>query len=163
MDHRSRTTRRTALFADTSGGRLSPEHPTLLISPLSSLSPHTAVPFSLALVPWLVLAILRFLLPRRFVLSSAADVQITPKYHRRIIAAAVLSISAGSRPFRSRGRRDLSVLTIAHCIVSPIGELNGEAESLTSRAPFGQIRPDAGNRVGKRDSARRFGEASLLL
>lgn len=35
-------------------------------------------------------------LPRHFVLSFAADVEITPKYHRRIIAAAVLSIPAGS-------------------------------------------------------------------
>lgn len=64
-------------------------------------------------------------------------------------AAAVLSNRyRQGRSFRSRGRRDLSKLTIAHSIVSPIDELNGETESLTSRAPFGQIRPMLGIALG---------------
>lgn len=116
------------------GGRLAGTPYSSYLSP-SFFILHTAVPFSLAPVLSSYPRFSDSYYLRRFVLSFAADVQITPKYHRRIIAAAVLSISAG--PGRSRGRRDLSTLTIAHSIVSTIGELNGETKSFTSRASFG--------------------------
>lgn len=135
MDHRSRTTRRTALFADTSVDD-SPEHPTLLISPLPSLSSVQLFPSHSRLFSART---------REFSDSYSLDVSFS---HSPRMFRLRQSIIAGSlrrrfyryrqgRPFRSRGRRDLSALTIAHSIVSTIGELNGETESLTSRAPFG--------------------------
>lgn len=60
-------------------------------------------------------------------------VQITPKYHRRIIGGF---IDTGRT-----GRSDLGAVRLIgvndHGAVSPIVELNGKADSLASRAPFG--------------------------
>lgn len=117
------------------GGRLAGTPYSSYLSP-SFFILRTAVPFSLAPV---------LSSYPRFFDSYYLDVSFS---HSPRMFRLRQSIIAGSlrrrfyryqqgRPFKSRGRRDLSALTIAHSIVSTIGELNGETKSFTSRASFG--------------------------
>lgn len=89
----------------------------------------------------------------RFRFLYSADVLSSLSHSPRMFRLRQ-SITDGSlRFYRYRhraGRSDLetalrSIDVNDRAAVSPIGELNGEAESLASRAPFGQIRLALGN------------------
>lgn len=114
------------------GGRETRRNTLLLIS----LSP--SLPFAPASLPLVLVlssspARFRFLLHRRPVLSSAADcsdyAQVSPPDHCSFIGTS------------RTGRSDLGAVQLIgvndHGAVSPIVELNGKADSLASRAPYG--------------------------
>lgn len=133
MDHRSRTTRRTALFADTLVDD-SPEHPTPLISPFPSLP---VAPASLPLARVLSSS------PRDS--DSYSPERRSVSLIRRGLFRLCPSITAGSLRFyryrQDRPGSDLGAVRLIgvndHGAVSPIVELNGKDDSLASRAPFG--------------------------
>jgi hypothetical protein len=58
-------------------------------------------------------------------------------------------IDTGNRAGRSDLETARPIDVNDRAAVSPIGELNGEAESLASRAPFGQIRFALGNGIAR--------------
>lgn len=106
---------------------------TLLLISLSLSLPFAPASLSLVLVLSSSPARFRFLFHRRSVLSSAADcsdyAQVSPPDHCGFIGTS------------RTGRSDLGAVRLIgvndHGAVSPIVELNGKADSLASRAPYG--------------------------